>query len=158
MFRSQISALIVVGTTLGLSACNEDPVNTDPPEQYVWEARDIVSNGTVELDFSADAYIVAQGGIVDTGIRISNAEVGTQYGWLIRAGTCGTNGNLLSSDPNAFPIVTILDNGVGEVARVVFGFLEGTEQFNVEVYLDPLNEPSLVGCGPMVQIEDLPNF
>jgi len=159
MFRPAHVSLLVVGSLLALSACNESPTDTNPPDQFVWEARGILSNGTVaNLSFSADAFLVAVGGIVDTGIRVSGAEIGTEYGWLIRAGACGSNGNLLTSDPSAFPFVTIADNGIGAVAKSGLGFLEGTEQFHVEVYLDPRFEFNLVGCGAMDRVEGLPNF
>lgn len=158
MSGSKFSALMVVGALFGLSACNEDPDLTDPPEQFVWEARDIVSNGSGGLDFSADAFIVAVGGVVDTGIIISGAVDGTQYGWLIREGTCGSNGDPLTADPTAFPLVTIQSNGTGSVAKIVYGLLEGTEEFYVEVYQEPQFGLNLVGCGPMELVAGLPDF
>jgi hypothetical protein len=158
MFRSQLSSLIVVGSLLALSGCNEDPLTPEDTEQLVWEVHDIVSNGTVQLTFSADAYLVAVGGLVDIGIRISDAEFGSEYGWLIRGGECGSDGPLLTADPSAFPTVVIGPNGEGSVAKSTVGFLEGTEEFHVEVYLDPQTEINLVGCGQMILIEGLPDF
>jgi hypothetical protein len=158
MSRSLLTSLLFASSALLLSGCNEDPVETEEPELFVWEARDIVSNGSTNIAFNASAYLVASGGLVDTGIRITGAEWGTEFGWLIRGGTCGSGGPLLSSDPTAFPMFTIEPDGVGQVAKSVFGFLEGTEQFYVEIYLDPQSGLNLVGCGPMILLEDLDNF
>jgi hypothetical protein len=160
MLRSAHFSILVVGSLLALSACNESPTETDPPQQFVWEARNIGSNGSVvDQDFTADAYIVAVGGVVDTGIIISHAEFGAEYGWLIRAGVCGSDGIPLTTNPTAFPVFTIEEDGIGAISKSVFGFLEGDEEFYVEIYLDPLSEEAtLVGCGPMALVEGLPNF
>lgn len=153
MFRSAFSPILLLGTALFLSGCNEDPVDPDELDRYVWEARDVQPNGASNLAFSGDGFIDAVGGIVDTGIRLTDAEPGTQYGWLIRSGTCGSDGDVLSNHPSAFPGFVVNGSGVGQIAYRLSGYLEGTEQFYLEIYeLDLVDEPLLVGCGSMALV------
>jgi len=158
MFRHSFTSLAILGSLIGLAGCNEELDPTDQPTQYVWEARDITSSIPGLAEFNAQAYIVSVNGLVDTGIRLTDAVFGTQYGWLIRLGSCGSSGPLLTSDPTAFPIFSIGSNGEGAVAKAVFGLLEGDEQFYVEIYVNPESSPTLVGCGEMNRIIGLPNF
>jgi hypothetical protein len=148
MFRSAHFSLLVVGSLLALSACNESP--TEPSERYVWEATGIVPNEPGDLTFVADAYVDASNGVISTGIRIVGPVPGTAFGWLFRLGECGSGGDAFIA---GLPNVTIESDGDGEVALNFFGALEGTEEFSVEIYHDPQGAAVLVGCGAMLVVD-----
>lgn len=129
-----------------LSACG---LNTDPPEQTVWEARLFPSLAGSLLTGKAAAISTSAG--TEVSIKLYDMEPNTPYIWHIRGNTCAEPGPIFGS-MQEYPALSVGPEAEGEGSIDAF-FQErladgGSYHVSVTVHGD---SAAILACGGLMQ-------
>lgn len=141
MTRTRCTALVAAG--LAMAGCSSELNFADTT---VWEA-DLSGVGLPPSQITGTFGAVSSGLNTHASIGISEAEPGAVHRWLIRTGSCGSEG-LIFGARAAYPQLTVPANGITAAEAVISQLLDEDETYQVQLLESPTSD-EVIACGDL---------
>lgn len=141
---------VLLAAALTAGACDDDdPFDPGPTTEW---AADLTGEGNYE-DVTGGVVVVASDDALAAGIEIEGAADGDVFAWGVSEGTCAAPGDPIG-DAGAYPDLEVDANGAAAAEADQDVGLEAGEDYIVQVTEESGNEPVVVACSALSEIDD----
>lgn len=141
-----LTFLMIAGFTL-FAGCTPGQEMSGGETNGQWETTLIPEAGFTGLGGEVEITTLEWGATAT--VRIEGSQEAGSYGWFIRQGECGDDGEIVGSR-ETYPPLEVASDGSGEATAMVDEQLQSGERYYVSVHPSPEETSTIVACGDLL--------